>query len=328
MKLKVHRSPNFNPANPKIWEGQTFDLDSGKGKTFIMRALLSGFDVSTAIKIGPFQLKQYEDAIYADLGSSKGKKCILELVFDDRAVSPPQETPVSMYVEPYWLFHSFFIAMQLLNDSWVGMGMVHYYSVPENKLVGTYGSPATSTADDYWSSNKQPTVENIDPDQLLELIAKQQGNTEMAIDRYSLALGSVMEDALIDFVIVLDGLLGYKTHEELSHRIPVRGSMILAQDNNLRLNYYLTIKFLYDMRSRIVHGDTDDIFFPDNKHYNAITSLGYSLSDKPWEYRYQIVDMTRKLTQQILMFFILHPKNLDRDWLLNLDLGLVNLHGE
>ncbi len=66
---------------------------------------------------------------------------------------------------------------------------------------------------------------------------------------------SEMQDALVDYVVGLEALLG-KANErtELGYRFRVRGSILLASSPLERRQQMKMLEELYDIRSRIVHG--------------------------------------------------------------------------
>jgi hypothetical protein len=71
------------------------------------------------------------------------------------------------------------------------------------------------------------------------------------------------EDALVDYVIGLEALLGTEDERtELGYRFRVRGSVLLASRKNERKGHLVALRDLYDLRSRIVHGQvvpTEDL---------------------------------------------------------------------
>jgi hypothetical protein len=65
-----------------------------------------------------------------------------------------------------------------------------------------------------------------------------------------------MEDALVDYVVGLEALLGTADERtELSYRFRVRGSVILAPTRSARRRHLTALQDLYGLRSRIVHGE-------------------------------------------------------------------------
>ena len=71
------------------------------------------------------------------------------------------------------------------------------------------------------------------------------------------------EDALVDYVVGLEALLGTKDERtELGYHFRVRGSVLLARNKNERKKHLAALWDLYDLRNRIVHGQvvpTEDL---------------------------------------------------------------------
>jgi hypothetical protein len=64
-------------------------------------------------------------------------------------------------------------------------------------------------------------------------------------------------EALLDMCIALEALfLGDQDTKELRHRLSLRVARLLASERTMRQDLSKTIKYLYDLRSRIAHGDT------------------------------------------------------------------------
>lgn len=65
------------------------------------------------------------------------------------------------------------------------------------------------------------------------------------------------EDALVDYVVGLEALLGTeKEKTEMSYRFRVRGAVLLAKYRSERRDHLKLLDKLYNLRSRIVHGQT------------------------------------------------------------------------
>lgn len=65
------------------------------------------------------------------------------------------------------------------------------------------------------------------------------------------------EDALVDCVVGLEALLGTDDEKtEIGYRFRIRGSVVLAKYKKDRRFYLNSMRNLYDLRSRIVHGQT------------------------------------------------------------------------
>jgi hypothetical protein len=319
--MKVYRSQGFDSANPIIWSTKVFKFRNGKGPIFVAKALLLGFDTGDkTIELGPFVIRPYKKGD-KPLGTWGSSCCVVELKFQDQEVNPPQATPVSMYVEPYWLIHAFFQSLQLYIDTWVGMGMIHYFDKNEQD-VSTFGSYLTSLADS-WHPTPRRTISTVNKNKILTLIKAQTGSCNLAIDRYSKGLTGIVDDAVLDFVIVFENLLGFKLKSEISHRLCTRGALLLAKNKLERVDYYNSLRFLYDLRSDIVHGEIDEISAPTKKKYvDSLMKLGVNLESNRFNDRYHIAEFARKIARMVLIYFINNEKNLDTVWLSNLELGV------
>ena len=67
------------------------------------------------------------------------------------------------------------------------------------------------------------------------------------------------EDALVDLVIGLEALLGTSDERtELGYRFRVRGAVVLSPDRHKRRDAMKKLQQLYNLRSRVVHGEGVD----------------------------------------------------------------------
>ncbi len=65
------------------------------------------------------------------------------------------------------------------------------------------------------------------------------------------------EDALVDYIVGLEALLGTKDEKtEMNYRFQVRGAVLLARRHSERKKQMRLLRELYNLRSRIVHGQT------------------------------------------------------------------------
>ena len=250
-----------------------------------------------------------------------GRCCVLELKFQDQEVNPPQATPISMYVQPFWLIHSVFLALQLYSDSWVGMMETSYFD-KNGKKVGSFGGN-TGVADSR-SITKESIIKRLDKKYLLKLMGAQFRQLELSIDRYSRASAEIVDESIIDFVIVLESLLGAGLGNEISHRISARGAFLLSPKAKTREQYYIVFKYFYDLRSKMVHGLINEIKSPspESKKKSALVNLGAELSDKWWEDRYEISDIARRLSRKVLIYFIENEDKWNTSFLESLELGI------
>ena len=64
------------------------------------------------------------------------------------------------------------------------------------------------------------------------------------------------EDALIDYVIGLESLLGTAAERmEIGYRFRIRGAVVLSKRRTERRQVMGSLRSLYNLRSRIVHGE-------------------------------------------------------------------------
>jgi len=317
--MKIQRSKNFITSNPEIWKKRVLKL--GDGPIFVAKAVVTGLEFTVKkVFFGPITLRRYVQEQDTDLGIWSGRCCVLELKFQDHKTNPPQNTPVSMYVYPFWLMYSVFLALQLYVDSWVGMMEIRYFD-KNGMQVGSFGG-GTGVADSR-SVTKEPVVKRLNRKRLLKLMKIQFGPLELAIDRYSRASTEIVDESIIDFVIVLESMLGIGLGSEIAHRISARGSFILSPNKKTREQYYAVLKYFYDLRSKMVHGLIDEIKSPGSKSKSrvAFTNLGVELSDKWWEDRYEISDIARRLVRKVLLYFIDHEDKWTAAFLERLELG-------
>ncbi|MCA9302219.1 hypothetical protein H6802_00435 [Candidatus Nomurabacteria bacterium] len=314
--MKIYRSDDFNTSDESIWKSRVLKL--GEGPIFTAKTVITGVEFEAKkIVFGPITIRKYkspEDVLWS------GRGCTVELIFQDKSTNPPQDTPMSMYVQPFWLMHSIFIAMQLYANSWVGYTRINYLD-KHKKYAGTFGGQNVA---DTRSIAEQPIITRLNRKRLLQLLDCQFGTLELAIDRYSKACTEIVDESIIDFVIVLENLLGIGLNGEISHRVSSRGAMILAPNKEDRENYYITLKYLYDLRSQMVHGKIDEIKSPaqNSKKGVALKAVGTKLTGTWWEDRYNISNTARVLTRAILLYFINNTDKWNEDFLFHLDLGI------
>jgi hypothetical protein len=151
-------------------------------------------------------------------------------------------------------------------------------------------------------------------------------NLGLAIDRYSRACTEIVDESIIYFVIVLENLLGKGLgNGELTHRISSRGALLLSSDIDTRKFYYIVFKYLYSLRSALVHGSVDEIKSPTVEQKEALISLGVTLSGKKLDEcndKCAISNFARKLARDVLIYFINHEEQWNKAFLENLELGI------
>jgi len=319
--MKMHRSEAFNTSGSEIWGNSVLRVDGGGGPLFVAKAIITGFGLSgSRRKIGPVVLRQYNQKSDKELGSWTGRCCVLELKFEERPIAGPQDTPVSMYVEPFWLMYSLYQGFQVMVDAWVGMLPIRYFS-KKGGLVCTVEGGRNQVADTR-STAKEPVIKRLYRNKLFRIIGSQFGRCQLAIDRYSRACTEVVDESVVDFIIVLESLLGLGLGGEPSHRISSRGAFLLSETKEDRQNYYSAIRYFYDLRSLIVHGEIDEIRPPKGDKKRAFEELGVVLPSDPWYLRYAVSDFARSITRRVLLFFIENEGKLDKKWLEQLELGM------
>lgn len=284
--------------------------------------IFNGVQVDTAFTVGPITLRpfnkdtdQFPDDIRRDLQYS-----VLELNYVDRA------SAMSMYVEPMWVQETAFKAIQLMVNSWAGISFIYHFRETGEQVGGASGSTRFETAD----------TESVHAGAILAVTEENKeifkaafwacfGDMKHAINRYSRACSEIKDESILDFVIALEATLGYKLNSEIAHRLASRGAFLLGADPTVREKYYCIFKAIYNIRSRIAHGDVATAKVPE-AFVDAITTLGYWSGDWSKEIdlfriRY-IADVARQITRQVLLKFIEKPQFLNEETLLKLELGL------
>ncbi len=304
----------------RMWEKEVLELSSGTLRRRAI-ALLSGFEVEgPAISIGPIDIRRADDPLDEVLRRyrlSQVKCSVLELRYLER------EGRASTHAEPALLLERSFIAIQLAVDSWVGMSQVHHFS-EGGDLIDVTGSKRHEVADS-WHPTDEPTI-SADTNfrkRFLHAVQGQSGDLGSSLRRFSRACSEVMEESIIDFVVVLDALLGRGIHDEITHRVAARGALLLAPKIEERLHYYRALKYIYGVRSALVHGRTEEVPRMRPSERESLAVLGVSLEDEAIFNRYHIADFARQIARRTLLAFLEGPARLDGDWLVRLELGLV-----
>lgn len=306
--------------SPTIWDKEILELTSGRIPRRAI-ALLTGFEVEgPAISIGPIKIRRADDPLDQVLRryqASLVKGSVLELRYLER------QGRASTYAEPAMLLERSFIAVQVAVDSWVGMSQVHHFS-EEGDVVDVTGSKRHEVADS-WHPTDQPTISADATFRKKFLLAIQGQSRDLgpSLRRFSRACSEVMEESIIDFVVVLDALLGRGIHDEITHRVAARGALLLAPKIEDRPHYYRALKYIYGVRSALVHGRTEELPRIRPIERESLAALGVSLEGEAIFDRYHIADFARQIARRTLLAFLGGPARLDTDWLVNLELGLV-----
>ncbi len=308
-----------HPDDPGIWEKEVLELSSG---TLPRRAiaLLTGFEVTHPITIGPITIRGTDDPLDKALDTYRlsGVKCaVLELKYLER------ERGSSISAEPWVVLERSFFAVQVAVDSWVGMSQIHHLTDAGDE-VGIFRSLRYRVADS-WHPTQEPTISRDDafPERFLLAIRAQPGNLDAPLRRFSRACCEIMEESVIDFAIVLDGLLGRGISDEIAHRVATRGALLIATNPEERIHYYRSLKYIYRARSALVHGETDKIPPMRQNERESLAALGMVLEDEYIFHKYHVADFARKVARRTLLLFLDEPARLGPDWLLRLELGLV-----
>ncbi len=313
----------MNIEDKKIWEQDYLVLDPDGPKRKAI-SLLTGVEVvGDAIVFGPIKIRSVNpktDSILEMFRKDDPQRSVLELNYIDR------RDALSMYVEPLEVITRSFRAIQLLVDNWVGISMTYHFD-SDYKLIGTSGSPRFETADTQESRIKAKlNLENrISKEDFIKIYKIQDSPFNRIIERFSRACTEIKSESILDFVIALEGTLGYGLNTEIRHRLSCRGALLLASQTNQRLHYYRILKYLYDIRCSIAHGG--EVAFKLSKSVQgSITALGYQLGSwnkiQDWRKPYIIADIARKITRVVLLEFIRDSSKLDVDWLTKLELGI------
>lgn len=305
--------------SPAVWEKEILELSSAKLYRRAI-ALLSGFEVEgSAITIGPITIRSIGDPLDQALGYrlSPARCAVLELKYLER------EGRVSVYAEPWLLLERSFVAIQVTVDSWVGMSQIHHFTDKGEELDVT-GSKRHEVADS-WHPTDQPAISADATFRKRFLLAIQGQSQDLgpSLRRFSRACSEVMEESIIDFVVVLDALLGRGIHDEITHRVAARGALLLAPKIEDRPHYYRALKYIYNVRSALVHGRTEELPRIRPIERESLAALGVTLEGENIFDRYHIADFARQIARRTLLAFLEGPARLDTDWLVNLELGLV-----
>lgn len=306
--------------SPAVWEKEIFELTSAKLYRRAI-ALLSGFEVEgSAITIGPITIRSIGDPLDQALDRHRlpqAKCAVLELKYLER------KGTVSIYAEPWLLLERSFVALQVTVDSWVGMSQIYHFT-DEGEKLGVAGSKRHEVADS-WHPTDQPTISADATFRKRFLLATQGQSHDLgpSLRRFSRACSEVMEESIIDFVVVLDTLLGRGIQDEITHRVAARGALLLAPRIEDRTHYYRVLKYIYGVRSALVHGRTEELPRIRAIEKESLATLGVTLEGENIFDRYHIADFARQIARRTLLTFLEGPARLDTDWLLNLELGAL-----
>jgi hypothetical protein len=163
--------------------------------------------------------------------------------------------------------------LRVLREEDLGIGYAYITGLEGNTpaLVGTSlwsfqdsGAAFTPRRGFFGTPSDQP-LSDVDVQVVLQLVARHISGVNIrgfgvAIRRFRDAHERYWPgdpEALLDICIALEALfLGDQDMKELRHRLSLRVARSLSPERTMRQDLSKTIKYLYDLRSRIVHGDT------------------------------------------------------------------------
>ena len=90
-----------------------------------------------------------------------------------------------------------------------------------------------------------------------------------------------LEDALVDYVVGLESLLGHGGGE-VSYRVSMRGAAVLSRGGSERFDKFKELRNLYDLRSKIVHGAQ-----PDRARLTTSTAAAESALRGVWHWYFE-----------------------------------------
>jgi len=287
--------------------------------------IFNGIEVAEEFTVGPVTLRPLKDTdIFPEHVRKDTQHAVLEIRYVDRKES------ISMYAEPMFVQEAAVKAFQLMVNSWAGATVMYHFRETGEKVGGTSGSSRWETADtEFVREGAFLEVNEENKEQFKTIFYSCFGTLKHVIDRFNKACSEIKDESILDFVIALEGTLGYKLSSEISHRLSSRGAFLLSGDTPERELYYHLIKTLYTLRSTIAHGsEISPGLLRKDKFVSAITTLGYWPGD--WEEESDLfkirhtADIARQVTRKVLLEFIKNPELLDEDNLLKLELQVVN----
>lgn len=298
------------------------ESDQGEKTTGI--CILNGIEVSGEFTAGPITLRPIneENDKFPEGIRKDPQHSVLEIRYIDG------KEALRMYSDPMFVQEAAIKTFQLMVNSWAGSSLMYHFRESGDQIGGTSGSKRWETADTEFVREGAVLVVNDENIELFKNIFYSCfGDLKHAIDRYSRACSEVKNESILDFVIALEGTLGYKLNSEISHRLSSRGAFLLSDNESGRELYYHLIKTLYTLRSTIAHGgEVSSGLLRKEKFVSAITTLGYWPGDwmkesDMFKLRHT-ADIARQITQKVLLEFIENAELLNEDNLLKLELGL------
>jgi len=333
--MKISRLGDFKTNNSEIWRKKILKFNGGGGLPFVATVGIKGLDLAVSkITVGPVVLRQFNEKVDANRDIGLRSCCILEVKFEEGCGSrrmPNSLLPTS-YINTFDLIYSVYQSLLVMFDAWIGTTPTYFFN-KNGKFKASIGSETEGLSkwikidgENIPVDLPNTKIKRLNKKILLKIINAQYGKCQLAIDRYSKACAEItyesMDESIIDFVIVLESLLGIGLSGEISHRISSRAAILLSPTKKERQNYYDAIRYLYDLRSAIVHGEIDEVRVPKGNKKEALEKLGLDLSSESWELRCEISDFARRISRKVLLFFINNEDKLNKKWLNNLELGM------
>jgi hypothetical protein len=144
-------------------------------------------------------------------------------------------------------------ALQLMGFDPSGPGRLTWQIYPFPS--GTHFAPVAIRQ---WGAPRPLSLEDFEAavDLASQIGAALGASQRVALDRFKLGCADQRnDDAIVDLVIALEALLLPGFRSELSFRFALNGARTLARDRGARKLLFEEFHAIYEMRSRIVHGD-------------------------------------------------------------------------
>ncbi|MCA9352189.1 hypothetical protein KC866_02255 [Patescibacteria group bacterium] len=292
--------------------------DQGQGMTSV--CIINGIEVDSDFTVGPLTLRPLDKAV--DHFPRDIRKDLQHAVLEFRYID--RKNSISRYAEPSIIQSAAIKTFKLMVDSWAGATLIYHFDDTGAQNGGTSGSRRWETADtEYVREGAKLEVSEENKELFKNIFYSSFGKLEHAIDRYDRACAEIKDESILDFIISLEATLGYGLNTEISHRFSLRGAILLSENESERSSYYDLFKTLYKLRSVIAHGEPLlEKELTKGVYVSAIQNLGFSYEEHE-SFKIRIAaDIARQVTRRVLLKFILNEELLDKNKLLNLELGI------
>jgi len=293
-----------------------------QGEKTIGICIFNGIEVLGDFTVGPITLRPLKDTDkFPEHIRKDTQYAVLEIRYIDR------KEAISMYAEPMFVQEAAIKTFQLMVNGWAGASVMYHFRETGEKVGGTSGSSRWETADtEFVREGAVLEVNEENKEKFKTIFYSCFGSLKHVIDRFNKACSEIKDESILDFVISLEGTLGYGLETEISHRLSSRGSFLLSENLSEREHYYQLFKTLYKVRSTIAHGGVIAAReLRKEKFVTAITTLGYWPENWLEEAEVFLIrntaDIARQVTRQVILKFIGDGNLLDTDNLLKLELG-------